>query len=123
MVGLTDSGALDSVAADAKQRLTAALAALAPHPGEVMELDPASMKPVINRIKRAQGQLAGVLRLLEEGRDCEDVVTQLAAVSKALDRAGFAIVASGLQQCLVEGDGNVDNLDVKKMEKLFLSLA
>ena len=87
-----------------------------------MELDPATMTPVINRIKRAQGQLAGVLRLLEEGRDCEDVVTQLAAVSKALDRAGFAIVASGLQQCLAEGDG-VDSVDVKKMEKLFLSLA
>ena len=88
-----------------------------------MELDPAKMTPVVNRIKRAQGQLAGVLRLLEEGRDCEDVVTQLAAVSKALDRAGFAIVASGLQQCLVQNDGDVDGLDVKKMEKLFLSLA
>ncbi|GAA1446707.1 metal-sensitive transcriptional regulator [Mycobacterium cookii] len=87
-----------------------------------MELDATQMTPVINRIKRAQGQLAGVLRLLEEGRDCEDVVTQLAAVSKALDRAGFAIVASGLQQCLAEGDG-VDSVDVKKMEKLFLSLA
>ena len=88
-----------------------------------MELDPDGLGPVINRIKRAQGQLAGVLRMLEEGRDCEDVVTQLAAVSKALDRAGFAIVASGLQQCLVENDGDADNLDVKKMEKLFLSLA
>jgi DNA-binding FrmR family transcriptional regulator len=88
-----------------------------------MELDPTAMTPVINRIKRAQGQLAGVLRLLEEGRDCEDVVTQLAAVSKALDRAGFAIVASGLQQCLVANDGEVDSLHVKKMEKLFLSLA
>lgn len=87
-----------------------------------MELDPTQMTPVINRIKRAQGQLAGVLRLLEEGRECEDVVTQLAAVSKALDRAGFAIVASGMRQCLAAGDG-VDGLDVKKMEKLFLSLA
>lgn len=87
-----------------------------------MELDTAQMAPVINRIKRAQGQLAGVLRLLEDGRDCEDVVTQLAAVSKALDRAGFAIVASGLQQCLTTGDG-IDSVDVKKLEKLFLSLA
>ena len=59
-----------------------------------MELDPTQMTPVINRIKRAQGQLAGVLRLLEEGRECEDVVTQLAAVSKALDRAGFAMYFS-----------------------------
>ena len=87
-----------------------------------MEIDRTEMTPVINRIKRAQGQLAGVLRLLEEGRDCEDVVTQLAAVSKALDRAGFVIVASGLQQCLAAGDG-IDSVDVKKMEKLFLSLA
>jgi DNA-binding FrmR family transcriptional regulator len=60
--------------------------------------------------------------MLEEGRECEDVVTQLAAVSRALDRAGFAIVASGLQECLTRGDG-VDGVDVKKMEKLFLSLA
>lgn len=87
-----------------------------------MELDPQDMGPVINRIKRAQGQLAGVLRMLEEGRECEDVVTQLAAVSRALDRAGFAIVATGLQQCLTQ-DGDLDSLDVKKMEKLFLSLA
>lgn len=87
-----------------------------------MELDPQEMTPVINRIKRAQGQLAGVLRMLEEGRECEDVVTQLAAVSRALDRAGFAIVATGLQQCLANGEG-IDGLDAKKMEKLFLSLA
>jgi len=87
-----------------------------------MELDPTGMTPVINRIKRARGQLDGVLRMLETGRDCEDVVTQLAAVSRALDRAGFAIVATGLQQCLAGGD-DIDSMDVKKMEKLFLSLA
>lgn len=87
-----------------------------------MELVPAEMTSVINRMKRAQGQLAGVLRMLEEGSECEDVVTQLAAVSRALDRAGFAIVATGLQQCIMEGDGP-DSVDVKKMEKLFLSLA
>ena len=74
------------------------------------------------RLRRAEGQLAGVIRMLEAGRDCEDVVTQLAAVSRALDRAGFAIVATGLQQCLTNGDG-LDSVDAKKMEKLFLSLA
>lgn len=87
-----------------------------------MELDADEMKPVINRIRRARGQLDGVLRMLEEGRDCEEVVTQLAAVSKALDRAGFAIVASGLQQCLAEG-GGIDGVDARKLERLFLSLA
>jgi DNA-binding FrmR family transcriptional regulator len=86
-----------------------------------MELDPQQMGPVINRIKRAQGQLAGVLRMLEEGRECEDVVTQLAAVSRALDRAGFKIVASGMRQCLT-GDGD-SPMTQEQMEKLFLSLA
>ena len=87
-----------------------------------MELNPTDMASVINRLKRASGQLNGVLRMLEEGRECEDVVTQLAAVSSALDKAGFAIVASGLQECLTKGDG-IDSVDVKKMERLFLSLA
>ncbi|HEY8701159.1 MAG TPA: metal-sensitive transcriptional regulator [Arthrobacter sp.] len=85
-----------------------------------MELDSTDLAPVINRLKRAQGQLAGVTRMLEEGRDCKDIVTQLAAVSKALDRAGFAIIASGLEQCLVRGD---TSMDTKDLEKLFLSLA
>ena len=88
----------------------------------MVQLPTDELGPVLNRIKRAQGQLAGVLRMLEEGRDCEDVVTQLAAVSRALDRAGFAIVATGLRECLSSGDG-VDSLDVQKMERLFLSLA
>jgi len=88
----------------------------------MVELSPEAMGPVINRLKRAQGQLSGVLRMLDEGRECEDVVTQLAAVSRALDRAGFAIVATGLKQCLSE-EGGAESLDVKKMEKLFLSLA
>ena len=93
-----------------------------------MELNPEEMGPVINRVKRAQGQLAGVLRMLEEGRDCEDVVTQLAAASRALDRAGFAIIATGLQQCLTDvekGRANGETTEQMKarLEKLFLSLA
>ncbi|WP_199278976.1 metal-sensitive transcriptional regulator [Arthrobacter sp. CAN_A2] len=85
-----------------------------------MQLDPTELTPVINRMKRAQGQLAAVVRMLEEGKDCKDVVTQLSAVSKALDRAGFAIIASGLEQCITQKDAS---LDKKELEKLFLSLA
>jgi DNA-binding FrmR family transcriptional regulator len=85
-----------------------------------VELNPTELTPVINRLKRAQGQLAAVTRMLEEGRDCKDVVTQLAAVSKALDRAGFAIIATGLEQCIVQQDTTMDKKD---LEKLFLSLA
>ena len=85
-----------------------------------MQLDTTDLAPVVNRLKRAQGQLAAVTRMLEEGRDCKDIVTQLAAVSKALDKAGFAIIASGLEQCLLNEDGSMDKKD---LEKLFLSLA
>jgi len=86
-----------------------------------VDLDPKDMEPVVNRLKRARGQLEGVIRMLEEGRECEDVVTQLAAVSKALDRAGFAIVASSLRQCVIAGDDA--DIDTSKLERLFLSLA
>jgi DNA-binding FrmR family transcriptional regulator len=88
--------------------------------GDSVQLDSTELTPVVNRLKRAQGQLAAVTRLLEEGKDCKDIVTQLAAVSKALDRAGFAIIASGLEQCIVRED---TTLDKKELEKLFLSLA
>jgi DNA-binding FrmR family transcriptional regulator len=85
-----------------------------------VELDAASVTPVIHRLKRAQGQLAAVTRMLEEGEDCKAVVTQLSAVSKALDRAGFAIIASGMEKCLAGEDGAMDR---KALEKLFLTLA
>ena len=88
----------------------------------MVEIAPESMTAVVNRLRRAQGQIGGVLRMIEEGRDCQDIVTQLAAVSRAVDRAGFAVIAAGLKQCLVESDGQ-DTLDTKTMEKLFLSLA
>ena len=88
--------------------------------GDSMQLDPTELTPVVNRLKRAQGQLAAVTRMLEEGKDCKDIVTQLAAVSKALDRAGFAIIATGLEQCIVREDTTMDK---KELEKLFLSLA
>ena len=88
----------------------------------MVELNPADLGAVVNRLRRAQGQIGGILRMIEEGRDCKDVVTQLAAVNRALDRAGFAIIATGLKQCLSEADG-ADSLDTAAMEKLFLSLA
>ncbi|MFI1977725.1 metal-sensitive transcriptional regulator [Streptomyces wedmorensis] len=80
------------------------------------------MKPVLNRLRRAQGQLAAVIAMVESGRDCKDVVTQLAAVSKALDRAGFKIVASGMRQCLAD-DSDTPPMTQEELEKLFLTLA
>jgi DNA-binding FrmR family transcriptional regulator len=88
----------------------------------MVELNPDEMGAVINRLRRAQGQIGGILRMIDEGRDCQDVVTQLAAVNHALDRAGFSIIATGLKQCLTES-GDKESVDVKTLEKLFLSLA
>ena len=86
-----------------------------------MNVDPDTLTAALNRLRRAQGQLGGVIRMIEEGRECADVVTQLAAVSRALDKAGFAIIATNLQQCIIAGDEA--SLDKEKLEKLFLSLA
>ena len=62
--------------------------------------------------------------MLEDGRDCTDVVTQLAAVSRALDRAGYTIIVSGLQQCATAGaKGDDRSVDMEQLERLFLSLA
>jgi DNA-binding FrmR family transcriptional regulator len=76
---------------------------------------------VVNRIKRAQGQLSGVLRMLEEGRDLQEVVNQLKAVSRALDRAGFAIIAAELRESARSGSVSEEDLDA--LERIFLSLA
>jgi DNA-binding FrmR family transcriptional regulator len=85
-----------------------------------MQLHDEAAATAVRRLRRAEGQLGGVIRMLEAGRDCKDIVTQLAAVSRALDKAGFSIVANGLKQCLAS---DADSLDVAEMEKLFLSLA
>ena len=87
-----------------------------------MKVDDESAGAVLNRLRRAQGQLAGVIAMVESGRDCTEVVTQLAAVSRALDRAGFKIVASGMRQCLTAPDGDAPMTE-QQMEKMFLTLS
>lgn len=86
--------------------------------------DENSRKQVVNRLKRAQGQLAAVLTMIEEGRDCRDVVTQLAAVSKAIDRAGFKIMACTMRESIT-GDTpeGHESLSEEQLEKLFLALS
>ena len=83
----------------------------------------ADIEATLNRLRRAHGQLAGVIGMVEQGRSCKDVVTQLAAVSKALDRAGFKIIATGLRDCLDAKSDGTPALTVEQLEKLFLSLA
>lgn len=88
-----------------------------------MQIEAENVADVVKRLRRAEGQIRGVIAMLESGRDCADVVTQLAAVSRALDRAGFKVIAGGLQQCLDSEDAAERAASVAQMEKLFLSLA
>jgi DNA-binding FrmR family transcriptional regulator len=86
--------------------------------------DETAITDVLNRLRRAQGQLAGVISMIETGRECKDIVTQLAAVSKALDRAGFKIVVTGLRECVLgESADGATPMTQAELEKLFLSLA
>lgn len=86
-----------------------------------MQLNPEEMASVVRRLKRAQGQLGGIIKMIEDGRECDDIVTQLAAVSKAIDRAGFLTISTGLKSCMSDPEHNP--MDTAKLEKLFLSLA
>lgn len=76
---------------------------------------------VVNRLKRAQGQLTGILRMLEENRDIEEIVHQLKAVSSAIDRAGFAILVVKLKEAMEESGEDADE-HVARLEKLFLRM-
>ena len=85
-----------------------------------MQVEEEVVGEVVARLRRARGQLDGIIAMVESGRSCKDIVTQLAAASKAIDRAGFKIVASGIRQCT--NDQNAP-MTPEELEKLFLSLA
>ncbi|WP_283133359.1 metal-sensitive transcriptional regulator [Rhizohabitans arisaemae] len=89
-----------------------------------MEMGPALTGEALVRLRRAHGQLAGVIKMIEDGGDCTAVLTQLAAVSRALDRAGFKLVASGMRHCqAARNRGEQPPMSEDELEKLFLSLA
>ena len=82
-----------------------------------------AQKRISNRLRRARGQLDAVIAAVEADEPCRDVVIQLAAVSSALDRAGFAIVSTAMQECLTDAERGDDDLTTEELEKLFLMLA
>jgi len=82
------------------------------------------IRKVVNRLKRARGQLTAVIDAMETDADCRDVVLQLAAVGKAIDRAGFSVISTALRTCVTEGDdADEDAPSMQELEKLFLTLA
>lgn len=86
--------------------------------------DADAQRRILHRLRRARGQLDAVIAAVDEGKPCREVVTQLAAVSSALDRAGFAIVSTALRECLADPSAETeDGVTVDELEKLFLMLA
>ena len=84
------------------------------------------IEATLKRLRRALGKLGRAIAKIEGGRTCDDVVTQLAAVSRALDRAGFTIIASGIRHCIdrpKEEPGHAGQPTYDELENLFLILA
>lgn len=84
--------------------------------------DAETLEAVVKRIKRAQGQLGAVARMIEEGRSCDEVVTQISAASKAINSAAFTLISASLEECIIEGKNNQTEV-TEKLQKLFLTLA
>ena len=87
-----------------------------------LDQDPEARRKIVNRLKRANGQLAGTINLIENGGHCREVVQQLAAVSKAIDRAGFLVIATAMRECMLDDGVNAEE-NRENLEKMFLSLA
>lgn len=84
--------------------------------------DQEQLDAISKRLKRAHGQLAAVIRMLEEGRNCDEIVTQMAAVNKAVNTAAFTLISTSLKECIVDNKNNNQAVQ-EKLQKLFLSLA
>jgi len=88
-----------------------------------MQVDDDVKTDLQRRLRRIEGQVRGIQKMLDEDRECRDVVTQLAAVTKAMEQVGFKMLASGLISCLQDPDrAAADGYPVEEVERLFLKL-
>ena len=90
--------------------------------GDHVLQDPDQLTAIHKRLTRAHGQMGAIVRMLDEGRSCEDVITQMAAVSKAINTAAFTLISSNLRECIVDPAMDADEV-THKLQRLFLSLA
>ena len=89
-----------------------------------MRLPDEVVDDVRKRLRRVAGQVQGVERMLDDGRECRDVITQLSAASKALEQAGFRLVAAGLTYCLEHPEqAEVDGYPLDAVQRMFMKLA
>lgn len=89
-----------------------------------MEIKPDVLGELQRRLRRVEGQVRGIQNMLAEERECRDVITQIAAASRALEQVGFRLLASGLTSCLQDPEqSTADGYSVAEVERLFLKLA
>jgi len=89
-----------------------------------MDLPDETIADLIRRLRRVEGQVRGLQQMLTDGRDCREVVTQLSAANKALEQAGFVLVAAGLTWCLEDPQRSADEgYDLADVQKMFTKLA
>jgi DNA-binding FrmR family transcriptional regulator len=89
-----------------------------------MQVEQKTIADVTARLRRVEGQIGGIIRMIESERDCRDVVQQIVAASKALDQAGFKVLASGLRCCLRDEEAaRQAGYSEEDLERLFLRLA
>lgn len=74
----------------------------------------------MNRLKRIEGQLRGVLRMMEEGKDCKEVITQLSAIRSGVDRTIGVIVTDNLLECIRDNEGDDDKVNEVVQEAITL---
>ncbi|QCR34466.1 metal-sensitive transcriptional regulator [Lysinibacillus sp. SGAir0095] len=75
---------------------------------------------VRNRVKRMEGQLRGILKMMDEGKDCKDVITQLSAVRSGVDRSIGLIVSQNLIECIQNANGDKEALNESVQEAVNL---
>lgn len=89
-----------------------------------MEIDPTTLADLLSRLRRAEGQLRGIQGMVEDGRECTDVVAQFAAAIRAVEQAGFKYFSATMTQCALDPERAAANgYTPEKLEKLFLQLA
>lgn len=89
-----------------------------------MEFGERTLDEVVARLRRVEGQVGGIIKMIDSGRDCRDVVSQISAASKALEQAGFRLLASGLRHCVADPEAAREaGYTPEEFERLFMKLA
>jgi DNA-binding FrmR family transcriptional regulator len=89
-----------------------------------MKIEPDVVSELQRRLRRVEGQVRGIHAMLDEQRECRDIVTQIAAANKALEQVGFKLLASGMTTCLKDPEqAEADGYPMAEVERLFLKLA